>query len=322
MSVIPYCNPKSRAILYQSESSLIDPNTGEEFPVVNSIPRFTGSNNYAKSFGFQWRRFALTQLDQNQGVSQSHDRLVATTNWTSNQLDNCSVLEVGSGAGRFTRELLSLCDRFVLYSVDYSEAVEVNHQTNLKYGNRLRLSQASLYELPFPSGAFDKVICLGVLQHTPSFDESVRSLVEITKPGGQIVVDFYRKKGWYTKIHSKYILRPVFKRFTSDHLIRLIDKNIDWMIILFDLLFRIKLGFLARFIPITDLRNLPNNLSNSERREWAILDTFDGFSPAYDRPQRLEDVISMFKNNGCRIDFAGSVSYDGRQSTVLRATRL
>jgi len=39
-------------------------------------------------------------------------------------------------------------------------------------------------------------------------------------------------------------------------------------------------------------------LSEDLLREWAILDTFDMLSPAYDSPQRIETVRTWFKESG------------------------
>lgn len=78
------------------------------------------------------------------------------------------MLEVGSGAGRFTRALLETT-RATIWSVDVSDAVSANNASNATPGgDRPKLAQASIYELPFPPGSFDRVICLGVLQHTPT----------------------------------------------------------------------------------------------------------------------------------------------------------
>jgi SAM-dependent methyltransferase len=116
-------------------------------------------------------------------------------------------LEVGSGAGRFTQIVLDYT-KANLYSIDYSDAVSANYRNNAHHGDRLHLFQASIYEMPFPDNSFDKVFCFGVLQHTPDFKKSVKSLIDKAKPGGEIAVDFYPIKGWYTKINAKYICDP------------------------------------------------------------------------------------------------------------------
>lgn len=315
-----YINPKSQSVLIEKGDVLVDPFTNQCFPVVRGIPRFCPSENYSNSFGFQWNLFDHTQLDTYSGSDQSFQRFYGETGWKPNGLSSCTVLEVGSGAGRFTEVFLRTTSG-VLHSVDYSDAVETNFRSNSSYGERLRLAQASIYELPFPDQSFDKIFCLGVLQHTPSFSDSVAALISKVKVGGDIVVDFYPINGWYTKIHAKYMIRPIAKRLPKPLLLHLIRFNIPWMLLLFDFLCLFHLGVFTRFIPITDVRLFPSKLSRLQRREWAVMDTFDGLSPAYDNPQRLQDVVRMFTRRGCEVTFAGLASYQGGSSTVVRAIR-
>ena len=208
-----------------------------------------------------------------------------------------------------------------MHSVDYSSSVYSNIRNNAVYGERLHLAQASIYELPFADNSFDKVFCLGVLQHTPSFSDSLAALIRKARVGGEIVIDFYPIKGWYTKLHSKYLLRPITKRLPKPLLLMLIRFNICWMLALFDLLCASRLGALTRFIPITDVRTFPRSLSQDQRREWAVMDTFDVFSPEYDTPQRIQDVVRMFISQGCEISHAGLVTYPSGAAMVVRAIK-
>ena len=94
------------------------------------------------------------------------------------------------------------------------------------------------------------------------------------------------------------------------------------MILLFDLLCLMKLNKLTRFIPIADLSNSPSKLTYKQRKERAVMDTFDAFSPAFDNPQRIKDVVKMFKTNGCEVSFAGVVKYhESSYGSIVRATR-
>lgn len=317
---IPYCHPIRYSALERDGERLVDPQSGEFYPVVFGIPRFCDVDNYSESFGYQWNLFNETQLDVHSGVDQSEQRFYGETGWDSAELSCSSVLEVGSGAGRFSEVFLRTTTG-VLHSIDYSSAVEANRRNNAKYGDRLQLAQASIYELPFADNSFDRVFCLGVLQHTPSFENSVAALIAKAKVGGQIVVDFYPINGWYTKIHSKYILRPLTKRLPKPLLLGLIRLNIRWMLPLFDLLCALRLGALSRFIPITDVRGFPKGLTPAQRREWAVMDTFDGLSPEFDNPQRVENVARMFNRRGCEVTFAGVASYPAGCSSVVRAIK-
>jgi hypothetical protein len=117
------------------------------------------------------------------------------------------LLEVGICAGRFSEVILRTTIG-VLHSVYYSIAVVANRRNNSAYSKRLQPSQGSIYALPFSDNSLVWVFCPGVLQHTPFFENSVATLIAKAKVGGQGVVDFYPIKYWFTKIHSKYILRP------------------------------------------------------------------------------------------------------------------
>jgi SAM-dependent methyltransferase len=265
--------------------------------VVNGIPRFADIDNYSESFGFQWTRFAATQLHPH-----SSERLWRETGWTAAELDGRDILEVGSGAGRFSRVILEET-RANLYSVDYSSAVDANLRNNGSIApDRFHLYQASIYDMPFADGSFDKVLCLGVLQHTPDFEASVRALVSKAKPGGEIVVDFYPIRGWWTKVHAKYLLRPFAKRMPNDRLLRLIERNAGWLIAAHQGLTKARLHALTRFLPLADLEaTMPKGLSRDQLRDWAVLDTFDMFSPEFDNPQRTEAVVAMFERAGARV---------------------
>lgn len=322
--MITIINPESGRHLTREGESFVD-FEGNIVPIVNGAARFVHLNNYADNFGLQWNKFKATQLDrESDGLSLSRERFFAETCWDQEDLSEKSILEVGSGAGRFSKVVLEHT-KGILYSVDYSDAVTANFRNNSEIApDRFHLFQASIYSLPFPDCTFDKIFCLGVLQHTPDFNSSIRELIKKAKLGGEIVVDFYPITGWWTKISAKYILRNITKRMSHEKLLQLIDKNASWLINFSLFLQKINLGIFTRFLPIVDLRTLPrSNLSNDEFREWVVLDTFDMFSPAHDHPKRIRDVAQMFEQNGAKVSFAGFVEFGhGSKAAVVRGIRV
>ena len=320
---ITVVNPVNRLPLEERDGALIDAE-GNNFPIVRSVPRICEPSNYAESFGKQWTMFRGTQIDRrDSGQTQSETRFFETTGWRPEELADLDILEVGSGAGRFSRVVLERT-RARLWSVDYSSAVEANLANNGSIDpSRFNLFQASIYEMPFPDGSFDKVFCMGVLQHTPDFEASVRALVGKAKPGGEIVVDFYPLRGFWTKLHAKYLLRPLTRRMSHDRLLKLIESNVDWMIKLNGRLSAMRLGALNRFIPLVDMASaVPQGLSADRRREWAVLDTFDMFSPEYDKPQRVSAVAAMFRRAGAKVTFADFIRIGSSRSAVVRGVKL
>jgi SAM-dependent methyltransferase len=210
-----------------------------------------------------------------------------------------------------------------VYSVDFSNAVEANQKNN-GANPRLKLAQASIYELPFAPQQFDVVICLGVLQHTPDVQHSVQCLCNMVKPGGLLAIDFYPINGWHTKLQAKYLLRPFTKNMRHDKLLSLIERNANWLINAYSFFDTIGIGrYINRFLPICDIKNtLPPNLAPAQLREWVILDTFDMFSPAYDQPQRIPTMAGYVQESGLAVTHAGYVEYlKSLKAAVVRGKR-
>ena len=319
---IQLINPLTRSPLEEVSGKLIDQD-GVVFPLQNGAFRLVTDENYSVNFGFQWNKFAKTQIDRIQyGINQSYERFFSVTRWDKEDLNGKNVLEVGSGAGRFSQIVLEHTSAN-LFSVDYSNAVEANLKNNGP-NDRLTLLQASIYSLPFKPSQFDKVFCFGVLQHTPDFKLSVKSLVEMVKPGGELIVDFYPITGWHTKIHSKYLLRPFTKKMKSENLLARIETNVNWLIAAYKFFDRMGIGKLInRFLPICDIKStIPRGLSKAALREWVILDTFDMFSPAYDNPQRATTVARWFEEFGMLHVKSAMVKYgDGNSVSVVRGIK-
>lgn len=319
---ISVINPFNGLPVSQQGESLID-RAGTTFPIIHGVPRFVPNDNYTANFGFQWNKFQKTQIDrENSNSSYTKERFFAATGWDKEDLSGLNVLEAGSGAGRFTQIILDYT-KANLYSFDYSDAVAANYRNNGHHKDRFHLFQASIYEMPFPDNSFDKVFCMGVLQHTPDFEKSVKCLIDKVKPGGELVVDFYPVYGWWTKLHAKYLLRPWTKKMSHEKLLSKIERNADWMIKASKFFNKVGLGsVINRFIPVVDIRGLPTGLDAQQLREWVILDTFDMFSPEHDHPQTIATVKRWFENYGMKVTFAGDVHYDKAKVAIVKGIKI
>jgi 2-polyprenyl-3-methyl-5-hydroxy-6-metoxy-1,4-benzoquinol methylase len=266
-------------------------NCGTVFPIIREIPRFVRSDDYAESFGFQWNVHARTQLDSFTNKSISRDRLFETTKWPSD-LSGQTVLEAGSGAGRFTEVLVTTGATII--SFDLSSAVDANHQNNGQNANLLVL-QASILNIPVQPRSMDKVICLGVIQHTPDPAQTFSCLANCVRPGGEIVIDVYAAR-LRALLSWKYLLRPITKRMDNKKLYRLIERATPVLLPVSDFLSRIFGRFGLRLLPIVHYPLL--GLSPELAHQWAVLDTFDMYSPAHDHPQSIATVKSWFDAAG------------------------
>jgi len=263
-----------------------------EFPLIGGIPRLVDQDNYTGSFGYQWNIHRKTQLDSYCGLPISRDRLYAITKWSGESMKGQRVLEAGSGAGRFTEVLVSTGAD--IFSFDYSRAVDANACNNGSAEN-LALFQGNIFNIPFPNIFFDHVLCLGVIQHTPDPEAAFVSLANKVKPGGHLYIDVYTRS-WHHMLQWKYILRPLFKRMDMKRLYRLVERMVTVFLPLTKLLKKLfgRLG--ARLMPIVEYSNI--GLDPELNKEWAVLDTFDMYSPAHDHPQSLETVQRWFSEAG------------------------
>lgn len=265
-----------------------------EYPVTNGIPRFVEPDNYASSFGYQWNLFRKEQLDSYNGTTLSADRLWSETEWSPDDLNDKWVLDAGCGAGRFL-DAASRSDGQIV-GIDISSAIDAA-KGNLEGRENVHFVQASIYDLPFREGAFDYVYCIGVIQHTPDPSASLASIAKMVKPDGEIAVTIYPRKPW-TKLFSKYWLRPVTKRMQKETLLKLIQFVMPVAFPVTDVLFRIPaLGKVFMFaIPVANYVH-EKQLSRDQRYSWAILDTFDMLSPHFDQPQTEPEATSALAAN-------------------------
>lgn len=269
---------------------------GAAFPIVRSLPRFVPSDNYAASFGFQWNRFPTLQLDSVMGNNLSRKRFYDCTRWPQ-KLSGERILEVGCGAGRFTQ--IALETGAEVFSFDLSSAVDSAFANNYN-ASRLHIFQASIYHVPLRKRLFDKIFCMGVLQHCPDPKQAFLSLVPFLRPGGTIVIDVYSKMGFPPP--RKYWVRPVTRRMPPKALYAILSRLIPFAFEIKAFIHRAPaIGRrMAAIIPIGSLSHSDIGLhySDHELKRVKVLSAFDILSPRYDLPQRIEDVRQWFGEAG------------------------
>lgn len=201
-------DPDTGAPLREEGDALVG--GARRYPIRDGIPRFVPHSDYAAAFAEQWKRWRRVQLDSATGFSLSEDRLrrcLGEEGWAD--LPGKLVLEAGCGAGRFTEILLRRGARVM--SIDLSEAVDANVGT-CPLSDRHRVAQADITRLPFAPGRFDHVVCLGVIQHTPSPEATIAALARQVRPGGQLTIDHYTPSLQRATKLANYTLRPVLRR--------------------------------------------------------------------------------------------------------------
>ncbi|MEI7695615.1 MAG: class I SAM-dependent methyltransferase [Chlorobium sp.] len=268
--------------------------SGIKYPVIKSIPRFVANENYADDFGKQWNIYKKTQLDSYTGTTATFDRLSRCMNGHLENIKDKLVLEAGSGAGRFTEVLLA--HGAIVHSFDYSNAVEANADNNGNSEN-LTLVQADIRYIPFPKLAYDYVICLGVLQHTPNTEESINHLWEMVRPGGYLVIDHYRftwKKMFPPPIGgAQELYRYLMLLLPKKYRLSLITKIVNFFFPIHwkyrDSLFARRV--LSRLSPVCFHYGGSFGLKDKQMiYEWALLDTHDGTTDFYRHLRTVKQI--------------------------------
>ncbi len=288
------------------EGSLDCVTGAHQFPIESAIPRFVPRDNYAASFGYQWNRFKKEQIDSANGTKLSTSRFYAETGWTKDWLKGKWVLDAGCGAGRFL-DVASESEADVV-GLDVATAIDAA-RANLSGRENVHFVQASVYELPFRPSAFDGCYCIGVVQHTPDPQGTMRMLPRVLRQGGRIAVTAYERKPW-TKLYSKYWVRPLTKRLDRLKLLSGIERAMPFLFPITNVLFRLPLaGRVFMFaIPVANYVH-ERSLTAAQRYDWAILDTFDMLSPQYDQPRTQGEIEEALGSAGIvnlkRLDNSG-----------------
>jgi SAM-dependent methyltransferase len=171
-----------------------------------------------------------------------------------------------------------------VFSCDISQAVEANYE-NCHHWPNYFVCQADVRNLPVRPHSFDFVICLGVIQHTPSPEETIALLAGNIKPGGTLVIDHYSHR--YPRNPMQLSLRWLLIRLPARTAMPVALKLARLLLPLHRLTWRGGRGmrylrFLMRLIsPLIDYYDLYPQLGKKLLGEWAILDTHDTLTDRY-----------------------------------------
>ena len=99
--------------------------------------------------------------------------------------------------------------------LDASEAVFANRSNCSRLGD-YQICRADINASPLRPRSFDVVICLGVIQHTPSPEQTIADLARHVKSGGLLVIDHYARRSSLNALSDRltlaYPLRAILRR--------------------------------------------------------------------------------------------------------------
>lgn len=196
--------------------------TGENFPIINDIPRFgggleAGQEQVQETFAYKWNR------TPDWGIHGETARVL--TNWmmpTIGFRDEQAyadylrprkiILDAGCGNGRETIRLARLNPDALVVGLDISNAVDQAAKNAGDLPN-IRFVQGDLCFPPFKPGSFDYIHSFGVLHHTPNTERAFKALAPLLSEIGEFLFYVYAKKAPIREFSDDF-LRAELKKMT------------------------------------------------------------------------------------------------------------
>lgn len=127
------------------------------------------------------------------------------------ELNGKEILDAGCGVGAFSEPWAKSNN---VYGVDFSEK-----SLAFAAARGLKTSTGDLRALPFASGTFDVVVCIGVIQLIEDYEPIIAELARVTKPGGVLLVQTLHKDSLQRKLLGLFERSKKFdKMYAMDEL--------------------------------------------------------------------------------------------------------
>ncbi len=95
-------------------------------------------------------------------------------------------LEVGYGSGAVLLAIAASVDE--LHGIDLDADPSLAQARLGSHGRAATLIQGNVYELPYETGEFDLVISFSVFEHLHRYEQGLREVARVLKPGGRFLL--------------------------------------------------------------------------------------------------------------------------------------
>jgi len=265
----------------------------KKIKLINGVWCVENLDDYCQNFYLQWKSFSNTQFDSFTGLNLTYDRFKKNTLWEESEMKGKKILEIGSGAGRFTEVFSKM--NIDLTTCDLSKSIFINKKNN--NSKKINFVRCSLEDMPFQENYFDYIFCYGVLQHCQDGKLIMKKIVKLLKNGGKLSLDWYKKYYFpYSSVTTKYLFRPFTKRLSPEILLKIIKFYVPRWLKVDTFIKKLPYGsYISGFIPVCCFNYFYLNLKYEEKVKWAIMDTFDALGAKYDKPISFKELETEVK---------------------------
>jgi len=125
-----------------------------------------------------------------------------------------NVLEIGCGEGYYTKKMLEITQNVV--ATDISEKF-LNKAKKYTQEKALRYICCPAEKVPFPDNHFDKVLISEVIEHLLDWEQGIKEIHRVLKPGGVVVISTPNKLSYFNVLcHIKILLKN--QPLVGDHI--------------------------------------------------------------------------------------------------------
>ena len=151
----------------------------KDYKDISFINFTNNKSHYSESFFEEYKRFPNLQFDSFTKLKINEERLYKNSQWKKENLKNMRVLEIGSGAGKFT-EILAKSDCFLI-TTDSSDAININYKNNQNNKNHVCFIKTTANENIFNFEVFDFIVLYGVLQNVDDQEIIIKNCLSLLK---------------------------------------------------------------------------------------------------------------------------------------------
>ncbi|WP_018341401.1 class I SAM-dependent methyltransferase [Cytophaga aurantiaca] len=258
-----------------------------------------------ESFGEEWSAFHTFNEEEIFSAGDNYFDIVPQSLLNK----SAHVLDVGCGTGRWSYYIAGKVN--CVECIDPSKAVLAAARL-LKNKPNIRISQASVDNIPFSDNSFDLVFSLGVLHHVPDTKEAVKKCVQKVKQNGHILLYLYynlenRGLAFKTLFHLSNSIRWIVSKLPSK--LKIAVCNLLAIVFYLPFIALAKL-LLAAGVSENVVSKIP--LSWYANKSFHIIrnDSLDRFGTPLEQRFSKQQISGMLEHAGCtNIVFADNAPY-------------
>jgi len=134
------------------------------------------------------------------------------------RLDGKRALEIGCGQGFGMEIILGQFGAAEVSGIDLDPQMVAGAQKRiLRHAGRAEASVGDVAAIPAPDQSFDAVFDFGVIHHVPAWEEAIREVRRVLKPGGVFVFEEVSKQALDRWVYRTLFKHPKENRFAAEN---------------------------------------------------------------------------------------------------------